>query len=138
MRQEYTRDIDIQYYTQFKIWSNALFFIPLFMSLYNGIFMHSLVLLAVIAFSTLFHINNEQKWVFYDRFFAIVLIMYNSYLLFVSDFRQPYFFLALFFSFIAFYFLRQQKKHGYDVHHSWWHIASSSITVFCILAYIGI
>jgi|SRR3989344_837285 len=120
---------------KFKVWSNIFFFIPLILSMYYGIFLHSILISMVIVFSTFFHINNENKWGIIDQTFAVALITYNFYLCYLSGFRQPHFSLALFFVVVAFYFYFRQKKTNYDLNHSLWHLSSITITILCIFAY---
>lgn len=120
---------------KFKVWSNVFFGIPLLLTIYYGLFIHSILISAVIIFSTFFHINNEKKWGILDQTFATGLITYNLYLCYLSDFRQPHFFLALLFVVVAFYFYFKQKKANYDLNHSLWHLSSVVITILCIFAY---
>lgn len=120
----------------FKIWSNIFFLIPLLLSIYYQIWVHSMLIFAVMVFSTFYHIKNEKKWDVVDKTAAISLISFNLYLCYLSNFRQPYFFLALFFVMVAFYFYFKQKKSNYDLNHSLWHLSSVFITVLCVVAYV--
>lgn len=119
----------------FKIWSNIFFLIPLLLSIYYQIWVHSVLILSVMIFSTLCHINHEKKWAIIDQISAIALMLFNLYLVYLSHFRQPYFFLVLFFVVVAFYFYLKQRKSNYNLNHSLWHLSSVVITVLCILAY---
>lgn len=112
-----------------------MFLIPFLMAIYEQAFIHSALILMVIVFSLLFHINNERKWSILDQVFAVVLVLYNFYIFYLSGFKQPYFSLALFFVFTAFFFYFRQKNHGYEVNHSWWHLSSVLITTLCVLTY---
>ncbi|MEK7673191.1 MAG: hypothetical protein AAB373_04880 [Patescibacteria group bacterium] len=118
---------------KFRVWSNVFFLIPLVMALYYDLFLHAGLIFAVMIFSTLFHINREKKGEGVDRFFALTLMAYNLYLIYLSGFRQPYLLLAIVLVAVAFYFYFRQKQ-NYDFNHSLWHLASVAITIVCILA----
>ncbi len=120
----------------FKTWSNLFFIIPLYLSIYHHIYFHSILILLVIIFSTLHHIKNEKKFNIIDQISATLLILSNLYLCYLSNFKQPYFLLALLFVIISFYFYFKNKKYKYNVNHSLWHIFSVIITLLCLLAYI--
>jgi len=66
-----------------------------------------------------------------DKIFASLLILSNIYLLYISNFKQPYFIIAFIFLIMGIYFLFKMKKDDYE-----WYISSSIITLFCILSYI--
>ena len=113
-----------------KVWSNAFFIIPFLLSFFQHLFLYSLLIFMVMFFSALYHLWDEKRFNIPDKVSAYLLISYNLYLLYLSNFRQPYSTLAFLFVFIAFYFFFVKKKDDWE-----WHIASSIITIFCIFAY---
>lgn len=116
---------------QSAVRSNVFFLIPLGMALWYGLFLHSVLILWVMIFSTLFHLSVKKKFKIMDNLFAYLLIASNLYLLYLSHFQEPYFVLALLFVVIWFYFLFKKKKDDYE-----WHISSTIISILCILAYV--
>lgn len=116
---------------QSKVWSNFFFAIPLAIALYFQIYFHSLLIILVSVFSSVYHYSNEKKLRILDKIFAYLLIAYNLYLCYLSNFKFPYFWLALLFVFIGFYFFFIKEKDDYE-----WHISCVIITIFCLLAYI--
>ncbi|MCA9487622.1 MAG: hypothetical protein KC516_01535 [Nanoarchaeota archaeon] len=114
-----------------KVWSNFFFAIPLVIALYQQLFFHSALILSVMIFSSIYHYSEEKKFGIADRIFAYSLIAYNLYLCYLANFRFPYFYLALLFVFVGFYFFFIKKKDDSE-----WHISSALITIFCLLAYI--
>ncbi len=117
--------------TKTKVWSNLFFIIPLIIALTNQLYIHSLLILMVFIFSTLYHYSNEKKFIIIDKIFAYLLILYNLYLCYLSNFKFPYFLLALLFILKGFYFYFIKKRDNYE-----WHLSCAMITTFCILAYI--
>jgi len=87
-----------------------------------------LILLVFIA-STIYHIDKSPKLLIFDKIFAHSLIGYNFYVCYLTNFREPYFLLALIAAATAFWFF---FKKGDRVE---WHIFSALITVFCVLSY---
>jgi len=114
-----------------KVWSNAFFLVPLLFSLYFGLYVYSILLFLAIIFSTVYHLSNEKKFEFIDQVFAYVIIAYNLYLCYLSDFKQPYFTFAVLFVAIGVYFLYIKKKDDYE-----WHLSCAMISLCCILAYV--
>ena len=114
-----------------KVWSNFFFAIPLVLALYHQLFFHSALIMSVIIFSSIYHYSEEKKFGIADRIFAYSLIAYNLYICYLANFKFPYFYLALLFVLIGFYFFFIKKKDDYE-----WHISSALITIFCLLAYI--
>ena len=114
-----------------KVWSNAFFVIPLLLAAgYHLLFYSTLILFAMI-FSTMYHYSDEKRFRIIDKIFAYLVITSNLYLCYLSNFKLPYFLLALLFVFIGFYFFFIKKKDDYE-----WHISCAIITIFCILSYI--
>ncbi|MBT7903218.1 hypothetical protein HN587_05125 [Candidatus Woesearchaeota archaeon] len=114
-----------------KVWSNIFFIIPLTIAIWNHLILHSILLAGVIIFSCLYHAHKEKKFELIDKILAYSLIFYNLYLCYLSNFKQPYFLLALVFVFIGIYYLRKKKKDDWE-----WHLSSAIITLLCILAYV--
>ena len=113
------------------VWSNIFFVFPLILSLYYHLFAYSILILLVIIISTAYHLSNQKKFGLLDKIFAYLLIAYNLYLCYLSNFKQPYFFIALFFVIIGLYYLYIKKRDDYE-----WHLSSALITIFCVLAFV--
>ena len=113
------------------VWSNIFFLVPLGLAFYAHLLFCSLLILGAMVFSILYHLSEQKKFALLDKVFAYAVIGYNFYLCYLSNFRQPYFYLALLFVIIGLYFLYQKKKDDYE-----WHAAAALITIFCILAVI--
>jgi len=113
-----------------KVWSNSFFLVPILLSISYHLYFHALLVLAAMTFSTVYHLSSEKRWGTIDKIFAYLVIVYNLYLCYLSDFNQPYFSFALLFVFTGFYFFFKMKKDDYE-----WHISCVLITTFCILAY---
>ncbi len=114
-----------------KVWSNLFFIIPFIIAIYYELFFHSLLIILVLVSSSIYHYSNEKKFRIFDKIFAYSLIAYNLYLCYLAKFKFPYFWIALLFMIIGFYFLFIKKKDDYE-----WHISSVIITIFCLFAYI--
>ena len=66
-----------------------------------------------------------------DKIFALSLVVSNTYILYLSKFRQPHMTLILILLIVAFYyFFRRGDREE-------WHVASAAITTLCVLAYIS-
>jgi hypothetical protein len=115
-----------------KVWSNLFFILPFFIALYYQLIFHSLLIILVLIFSSAYHYSNEKKFGIVDKIFAYLLIAYNLYLCYLSNFKLPYILLAFLFVCIGLYFLFIKNKDDYE-----WHIASAIITIFCLFAYIS-
>ncbi len=116
-----------------EIRSNIFFLIPMGMALYHKFFLYGLIIFLVTIGSSAFHISNKKK-IFkrLDNIFAYLLIGYNTYICYLSHFKEPYFSLTLVFVMIGLYFLLRKNKDDYERH-----ISSAIITIFCMLGYIA-
>jgi len=114
-----------------KVWSNAFFLIPLGFSLYYGLFLYAMIMLLALIFSTAYHWSSEKKFALIDKILAYFVIGYNLYLCYLSNFKEPYFLIALMYVCIGFYFLYYKNKDDYE-----WHASCALISLFCILAYV--
>jgi hypothetical protein len=112
-----------------KVWSNVFFLIPLFYAVYLNFILYAVLILLVSVFSFAYHFSKEKKYKIPDKIFAYILIIYNIYTIYLSGFKQPYFTLALGLAAFGIYMLFNRNKDDYE-----WHIASSAITMMCILA----
>lgn len=115
-----------------KVWSNLFFGIPFVIALYYQLIFHSLLIILVLIFSSIYHYSNEKKFGIEDKIFAYSLIIYNFYLCYLSNFKFPYILLALLFVFIGLYFFFIKKKDDYERH-----ISSAIVTIICLFAYIS-
>jgi len=120
-----------------KILTELLFIIPLALALFGGLYLYSLVIAISILTAMLYHLNNEKKYFIADVITSIALLSTNLYFAYLSNFKYPYFHLALIPLVSSFYFWIRAQKKDYDFNHSMWHIASVMITGFCLLAYIS-
>lgn len=111
-----------------KVRSHAFLLIPLSITLYHNLFIYAALIAGVTIFSTLYHFSDEKKYGILDKIFAYGVIGYNLYICYLSDFKQPYFALALISIAIGFYFFFWKKKDDYERH-----IACAIITTLCIL-----
>lgn len=118
-----------------KILTELLFIIPLALALFGGLYLYSLVIAISILTAMLYHLNKEKKYLVIDAIASSTLILTNLYFVYLSNFKYPYFHLALIALVFSFYFWIRAQKKNYDFNHSMWHIASVTITSFCLLAY---
>ncbi len=118
-------------YMKSKVWSNIFFGIPLLIAIWNQLFFHTVLIIFVMFFSSMYHLHDEKKYKTIDRIFACILISYNLYLWYLSNFIQPYFSIVLFSVFIGLYIKLVKKSDDLG-----WHLASAIITTFCILGYV--
>ena len=93
------------------------------------------IIAAAALVSLYYHHTDEVGLKRTDKVLAYSVILSNLYILYLSDFKQPYFSVAIIFVIIAFYFLLTGKEHKYDVYHGVWHLCSVVITLMCVLAY---
>jgi len=121
------------YHIKSKVWSNLFLLIPLVISMIYQLFFYSILIFFVMIFSILYHYSNEKKFSLIDKIFAHLLIVYNLYVCYLSNFKLPYFLFAIIFVLIGFYFFFIKKKDDYE-----WHISCAFITLFCLLSYITI
>jgi hypothetical protein len=113
-----------------KVWSNAFFLVPLVYAICNSLFIYSIIFLLAIIFSTLYHLSNEKRFSILDKIFVYLVIGYNLYLCYLSNFNEPFFLIALMYVGIGFYFLYYKNKDDYE-----WHASCALISLFCLLAY---
>lgn len=117
------------------IWSNIPFCIPAGIAIAKGLWLYGLLIFLAASISYYYHHTNETEFKNVDKVLAYSVIATNLYILYLSNFRQPYFVIALVFVAIAFYFFLTGKDHKYDVYHGMWHLCSVVITLMCVLAY---
>jgi tellurite resistance protein TehA-like permease len=117
------------------VWSNIPFIIPAAIAVSKGLVLYATLIAIAAAVSYYYHHTDETKLKRIDRVLAYSVIAANLYVLYLADFRQPYFAIALLFVAIAFYFFFTGKDHKYDTYHGMWHLSSVVITLMCVLAY---
>lgn len=93
-----------------SIWSNIFFIIPLVLSWQYKMYIHAVLIILAIIFSTLYHITDRRSFVFLDKVFAYAVIVYNLILCYASGFREPYFLFALIFVCVGLHYLYREKK----------------------------
>ena len=118
-----------------KTWSNLFFLIPLILSIIFKVYFLSLALFAAIISSFLYHLSQEKHYRILDESFAILVILLNIYLCYLFNFGFPYFYLAMLFVGIAFFFYFKEKRTNYNIYHTLWHMSSVIITIFCLVGY---
>jgi hypothetical protein len=121
----------------FKVWSN-IFYLPAFvLAAYYGLWITAFFVAAVVFFGVKYHLSNEERFLWPDNTSAHLLIISNLYLCYASQFSAPYFWIALLFVCLGFfYYLFFQDKRQYSLNHGLWHMYGSLITIFCILAFV--
>lgn len=107
---------------KFKLWSNFLFLVPLYVSAGYNIFWYLAVISIVLTFSIVFHYFNEKKLKNIDAISSLLLIASNFILLFLGDLIFPYGLAAILSALIAIIFYLRQSKYGYNFNHGMWHI----------------
>ena len=117
--------------TKSKVRSHIFFLVPLLIAVYHQLRIYTILIALVIIFSTAYHRSNEKEYHIRDNIFAYGLIIYNLYICYLSQFKEPYFALALLFVIIGFYFFFWKKRDDYERH-----ISAAMVTMCCILAYI--
>lgn len=121
---------------KFKLWSNILFLVPLYISTTNGIFWYMAILTIVLFFSIVFHYFDEKKFKNIDAVTSLSLIISNIILLFQGKLIFPYGWIALLSALIAILFHLRQLKHGYNFNHGMWHVFSALTCYFSVLTFI--
>ena len=117
------------------VWSNVPFIIPAGIAVYKGLWAYGALIAVAAGVSYYYHHTDETALKRVDKFLAYSVITANLYVLYLSNFRLPYFLIAIVFVAIAFYFFLTGKDHKYDVYHGMWHFCSVIITLMCVLAY---
>jgi hypothetical protein len=115
--------------------SNALFLIPLALSIYLGIYLHAISIVICIIGSVLYHKNQEKRLGLADRYSAIQLIFMNVLLVAIGGFKPIYAFSIILLIILAFWFKKLGERRDYTLWHSMWHITSVLITIVSILSY---
>lgn len=122
------------YKNNLRFWTNGFFLIPLFFSLYLGLWWYAVVAGISTFLSILYHANDEQVFKRADIFFAWLIMGFNAYLLVSSGFNNI--FLSLVdvvisvFSIIVFL---NQTKANYNTYHSLYHVLAAGICLFSLL-----
>lgn len=119
-----------------KIVTTLLFVVPLLLAIFFKLYVAVVTLSLSMLSSLLFHLNQERFFKRVDIFCSTLLIASNSYLIYLSGFKYPYFQLAMAFVALAFYFWLKEDRRRYDFNHSMWHLASIGITLLCIAGYL--
>lgn len=111
-----------------KVWSNFLFIIPAVTSLLFNNVTHAILILLTMVFSTMYHNTNEMKYHSADQFFAITLISYNFYYLYINQSSYFVWILLIPVVLMGFYYLWYKRKDDYE-----WHIACVIITQLVVM-----
>lgn len=126
-------------FNKFQFWSNLFFLIPFIYSLMYRVWWYSVVILFATLISFMYHFNKKNKFSLYlDLFFSIVLILSNTFLLFLGSWKMPYGLLALIFAIIALVFYFIKNKRNLDIDHALWHLFSALVSLFCLAAFLAI
>jgi uncharacterized membrane protein len=127
------------YQNEFLKWSNLFFLIPLLIAIFSGLYLYSIILLAVFVVSYDFHFFNEAKDVYYlDVIFSSILMISNCVLLFNGHLTLPYSIFAVLCALIALFFYFRRSKHDYYFNHSLWHVFSAGVCLFCLMTFLSI
>ena len=128
---------ELETYPNLIGWSHAAFIVPIILAALSGVYWHGLLLSIAVVVSLIFHAKPESIWRKIDPIVAFALISGNLYLCYISNFRVPYFEIAIFFVFVAFFFYFRGRNGNYNLNHSMWHLASAIITTCCLLGYLA-
>jgi hypothetical protein len=85
--------------------------------------------------SFLYHLNNEQRYVWLDMAMSFSLMAVNFYFLIASGFMLPYAVIAGAIAAVSFYFWSRAQRAEYETNHSLWHLSSVIITLCCLFGY---
>jgi len=118
-----------------KLFSSSLFIIPAAVSLFEKIYLYSCVILLCMISSFMYHLNNEQRYVWLDMVMSLSLMAVNIYFLIASGFMLPYAVIAGTIAAATFYFWSKGHRTDYDANHSFWHLSSVIITLCCLFGY---
>jgi hypothetical protein len=118
-----------------KLFSSSLFIIPAAVSLFEKIYLYSCVILLCMISSFMYHLNNEQRYVWLDMAMSLSLMAVNIYFLIASGFMLPYAVIAGTIAAVTFYFWSKGHRTDYDANHSFWHLSSVIITLCCLFGY---
>ncbi len=119
-------------------WSNIFFLIPLFISIFYGLYLYSVIIFIVFIVSFDFHFFNQAKQVYYlDITFSSILMLSNLTLLILGHLLFPYYILAIISALTALYLYFKENKENYYLNHSLWHFFSAIVCIFCLLTYIS-
>ncbi len=116
--------------TNSALLSNAGFLVPFAFFVERGMLLSSLLTLAVFAFSSLYHDRRGHEWRALDMVAAWGLIAHNGVLLALSDFKQPFAWLAVGFLATGVYFFHIRGRDDWE-----WHLSSAAVTLCCALAF---
>jgi hypothetical protein len=117
--------------------SNFSFLIPATIAFLAGFNVFGLLVVLAMVFSILYHANksqiNRRTYLILDYFFAYILLIANTYLIFQPRFNDNvYFYLALVTAVLA---VRMYFKDGVEYYkHAYWHILSSVVTLFSLFS----
>ena len=123
---------------KYKIWTNVFLLIPMMIAFSNHLYFYSIILPCLFVSSILFHTYREKKFEMLDRTLVLLLMGTNLFYIYLGHFKYPYFYLALISVVLAFrfYFLKNQTKGQYNIHHGTWHIFGAIITIFSMLTFL--
>ena len=80
------------------LWSNLPFFIPAAIACYKGLWLYGAIIAAAALVSLYYHHTDEVGLKRTDKVLAYSVILSNLYILYLSDFKQPYFSVAIIFA----------------------------------------
>ena len=119
-------------------WSNLFFLIPAVFAFSHNLYWYVVILLAVFIVSFDFHFFKEAKQLFYlDVIFSSFLMFSNTILLLLGNLKLPYSILAVISALIALIFYFRRSKHDYYINHSFWHIFSAAVCLFCLMTFLS-
>lgn len=121
-----------------KIWSNAFYILTLLLSGFYNLQVEAFFIILSMTASVFYHFFREKNHQLFiiDSVCSLLLIGSNLYLSYLSNFKWPYFYLAVLFVVVAFYFYFRAQRSNYQFYHSIWHIACALITTFSIMSII--
>lgn len=119
-------------------WSNLFYLVPIIIAVIYGLYLYAVILTVVFVVSFDFHHFKEAKDVYYlDVIFSSILMVSNTILLLLGNFKIPYSIIAVIFALVALFFYYRKAKHDYYFNHSLWHVFSALVCLFCLLTFLS-
>ncbi len=130
----------------FSVFSNLVFFIPLYFALLNNSYIQAIIIASVCVFSIIFHLikplgsirkkdiknlSNFQKLLMWlDVIMAYFLVLLNMFIFWQRGFPIE-FWCAILISIVAVFIYFAPKK-NYDFSHGIWHLLSGIIVLLAV------
>ena len=112
------------------------YLVPLALALYFSLVLVTPILLILFLFSVAFHVSGEREFVCSDAVSAVMVVVSNVTLLYLSEFNLLVFSTVLVLTGITLgiRFVIERNDRG-GLAHGFWHIIAAAITSVCVLSY---